>query len=233
MGQLTLMRGAHRGAVSTVLLPSRITRSSFRRPNRLLGPLVLAATVAAIATFAFAGPLAAIPANTVDSSTAAASTAAGENAINAAEARARAAADDVDAESAPATGFAPIAPAAAVRHVAPAAPVVVSAPSHSSSTPARSTAQHPAAAGASPSGYGCGPALAYLRAHAAPGFTFQCPGYSYGHQAMTCVNHAPQCAGERLITITVPCAAAYMNEAHNSWVLIGQATGIDPYGWCH
>jgi hypothetical protein len=79
----------------------------------------------------------------------------------------------------------------------------------------------------------CGPALAYLSAHAAPGFTFQCPGYADGHQAMTCVNHAPECAGKLIIAIAVPCPAAYMNEASNSWVLTGQrSTPIDPYGHC-
>ena len=88
-------------------------------------------------------------------------------------------------------------------------------------------------AGAQPNGYGCGAALAYLAANAAPGFTFQCPGNAFGNQAMTCMNHAPQCPGQRIIAIAVPCAAAYMNEAHNSWVLIGQASGIDPYGYCH
>ena len=32
----------------------------------------------------------------------------------------------------------------------------------------------------------------------------------------------------------VPCAAAYMNEAHNSWIVSGLRSGaIDPYGYCH
>ena len=40
--------------------------------------------------------------------------------------------------------------------------------------------------------------------------------------------------GEKLIAIAVPCAAAYMNEAHNSWIIAGLAKGpIDPYGYCH
>jgi hypothetical protein len=118
-------------------------------------------------------------------------------------------------------------------HAAPA-PVAAPSPVHSSA-PVQSSApeQQTASAGATPTTYGCGPALAYLAAHAAPGFTFQCPGNSWGHQAMTCVNHAPQCGGQKLIAIAVPCAAAYMNEAHNSWVLTGQAAGIDPYGYCH
>jgi hypothetical protein len=34
---------------------------------------------------------------------------------------------------------------------------------------------------------------------------------------MTCINEAGVCANEDLIAIAVPCAAAYMNEASNSW----------------
>jgi hypothetical protein len=86
---------------------------------------------------------------------------------------------------------------------------------------------------AQPSGYGCGYALAYLRAHAAPGFTFECPGYADGHQAMTCVNIAGLCSGSDVIAISTPCRAAYMNEASNSWVLTGKSNApIDPYGYC-
>jgi hypothetical protein len=106
----------------------------------------------------------------------------------------------------------------------PPAPV---APSTSPATPSVS---------AQPSGYGCPAALAYLAAHAAAGFSFECPGYADGNEAMTCVNHAPECAGEHLIVISDPCPAAYMNEAFNSnsW---SDATdsftqGIDPYGSC-
>ena len=81
--------------------------------------------------------------------------------------------------------------------------------------------------------YGCGAALAYLRTHAAPGFRFQCPGYAWGHQGMTCANHPPQCPGERIIAIAIPCRAAYMNEASNSWVMLGlRHHPIDPYGSC-
>jgi len=89
---------------------------------------------------------------------------------------------------------------------------------------------------AEPSGYGCAAALAYLAAHAAPGFSFQCPGYADGNEAMTCVDHAPECAGERIIVIADPCPAAYMNEAYNSnsWsdATDSFAQGIDPYGAC-
>ncbi len=96
-------------------------------------------------------------------------------------------------------------------------------------------AAHPRAATASSSlgGYGCGAALSYLAAHSAPGFHFDCPGNSEGHQAMTCINVPGICPGSRLIVISVPCAAAYMNEASNSWVLSGlRSAPIDPYGYC-
>jgi hypothetical protein len=109
-----------------------------------------------------------------------------------------------------------------------AAPAITAAPT--------TTVPVATSAPAEPSGYGCGAALAYLAAHAAPGFTFECPGYADGNEAMTCVNHAPECAGEHLIVIADPCPAAYMNEAFNSnsW---SDATdsftqGIDPYGSC-
>ena len=93
---------------------------------------------------------------------------------------------------------------------------------------------NPAHTNAIASGYGCSAALAYLRTHAAPRFRFQCPGYALGHQGMTCANHPPQCPGERIIVIAVPCRAAYMNEASNSWVVIGlRHHAIDPYGHCH
>lgn len=81
-------------------------------------------------------------------------------------------------------------------------------------------------------GWGCGPALAWLSSHSAPGYQFECPGYADGHQAMTCINSAA-CPGIKLIVIADPCPAAYMNEAHNSWVMSGLMEGsIDPYGHC-
>ena len=81
--------------------------------------------------------------------------------------------------------------------------------------------------------YGCGPALAYLAAYGAPGFSASCPAYSEGYQATTSCAGTYCSAGQRLITITVPCAAAYMNEASNSWVLSGLSNApIDPYGYC-
>jgi hypothetical protein len=72
-----------------------------------------------------------------------------------------------------------------------------------------------------------------LAAHAAPGFRYECPGYAFGHQAMTCQNVPGVCPGSRLIVIHIPCAAAYMNEAYNSWVVESPRNGpYDPYGYC-
>jgi hypothetical protein len=78
-------------------------------------------------------------------------------------------------------------------------------------------------------GYGCADAIAYLRVHANPIYTIECPGYAYGHEAMTCTNHAPQCPGSYLIAIADPCPAAYMNEAVNSYA---DGRQLDPYGAC-
>lgn len=109
------------------------------------------------------------------------------------------------------------------------------APAPAPTTTVPAPAPAPAVATASvETGYGCGPALAYLSANAAPGFTFECPGWSDGHQAMTCINTPGVCTGQKLIAIAVPCPAAYMNEASNSWVLEGlRSDPIDPYGYCH
>jgi hypothetical protein len=105
--------------------------------------------------------------------------------------------------------------------VPPAAPA---APAETAATP-----------DAEPSGYGCAAALAYLASNANPEFSFQCPGYADGHEAMTCINNA-SCPGEHLIAIADPCPAAYMNEAYNSnsWSdSLGEFTRpIDPYGAC-
>jgi len=113
----------------------------------------------------------------------------------------------------------------------PAAPTTTTAPAVPAVTPG--PAVQPAV---QPAGYGCAAALAYLGEHAAAGFSFECPGYADGHQAMTCINHAPECPGEQLIVINDPCPAAYMNEAFNSnsWNPATQSftDGIDPYGYC-
>src|SRR5579875_1854462 len=107
---------------------------------------------------------------------------------------------------------------------APAPPTTASAPP---TTQAPVTTAAPPTT--QPAGYGCAAAIAYLQAHAAPGYTFICPGYAWGHQAMTCSNHPPECPmGVSEIVIADPCPAAYMNEASNS----GGNAPIDPDGYC-
>jgi hypothetical protein len=83
-------------------------------------------------------------------------------------------------------------------------------------------------------GYGCNAALAYLTAYAAPGFWLVCPADARGHQAMTaCQSGSSPCSILRIIVIADPCPAAYMNEASNSWVLLGDSDApLDPYGAC-
>ena len=82
--------------------------------------------------------------------------------------------------------------------------------------------------------FGCAAAAAYIAAYAAPGFWVACPASSRGHQASTvCESTTSHCSTLRIITISDPCAAAYMNEASNSWVLMGLSDApIDPYGMC-
>ena len=134
-------------------------------------------------------------------------------------------------------------PASSTTTVPPVSTTTTAPPPTTTTTPPppapTTTVPAPSAApsvSAEPSGYGCAAALAYLAAHAAPGFSFQCPGYADGNEAMTCVDHAPECAGERIIVIADPCPAAYMNEAYNSnsWsdATDSFAQGIDPYGVC-
>lgn len=121
---------------------------------------------------------------------------------------------------------------------APAVSAALSlSPTTTTSTPAPAaptagTPRTAAVTGDRPSG--CGAALAYLAAHAAPGFVVSCPHPDGGYQATTTCVDAPQCeAGTAFIWIEDPCPAAYMNEASNSWVLIGASDApIDPYGYC-
>jgi hypothetical protein len=195
---------------------------SLHRLYRGRRPLTVLVILLTVAAFAVAEPVSAAP-SAVSSVVSAQSQLAGIGVVSEATIRAAAAADDTMRTTA-AVGFNPLGTMPArVQHAAPAPSPVQSAPVQRAATSASSPEP----------GYGCAAALAYLRANAAPGFTFACPGYAYGNQAMTCVNHAPQCAGEKLIAIAVPCPAAYMNEAHNSWVLTGHGSGIDPYGYCH
>lgn len=50
---------------------------------------------------------------------------------------------------------------------------------------------------------------------------------------MTCANEAGVCPNEAIIAIADACPAAYMNEASNSWSLLGLSSApIDPYGSC-
>lgn len=96
----------------------------------------------------------------------------------------------------------------------------------------RPSASGPSAPG--PSASGCAAAEAWIATHAAPGFRVLCPADALGHQAMTCADVAGLCPGQRIITIADPCPAAYMNEAHNSWIVTGLARGrLDPYGSCN
>ena len=61
----------------------------------------------------------------------------------------------------------------------------------------------------------------------------ECPGNAMGREAMTCKNEPGMCPGQLVIAIADPCPAAYMNEASNSWVLMGaSAASLDPYGAC-
>lgn len=130
----------------------------------------------------------------------------------------------------PATTTVSVAPTTSTAPPTTSAPTTVPPVTAPPAPPRPATTTAPAA----PSGYGCGPALAYLAAHSAPGFRFECPGYSLGHQAMTCIDVPGVCAGEKLIVITVPCKAAYMNEASNSFSVQGLSNApIDPYGYCH
>jgi hypothetical protein len=82
--------------------------------------------------------------------------------------------------------------------------------------------------------WGCAAALAYLTAYAAPGFDLECPANAQGHEATTtCISEHSPCDMGRYIEIADPCPDAYMNEASNSWVLLGLAdTPIDPFGYC-
>ena len=132
-------------------------------------------------------------------------------------------------------------PASTTTTTAPPTTTTTQPPSTTTTAPAPAPQVAPAAqaspsVAATPPGYGCAAALAYLAANANPEFSFECPGYADGNAAMTCINRDPECPGEHLIVISDPCPAAYMNEAYNSnsW---SDATGtftrpIDPYGSC-
>jgi hypothetical protein len=82
----------------------------------------------------------------------------------------------------------------------------------------------------SPAG-GCAAALAYLAAHQAPGFVDTCgPGTAFGHYGVACWNSSYCPDGQKIVHIACPLPFVYMNEAHNSWTIVGAGTGIDPHG---
>jgi hypothetical protein len=117
---------------------------------------------------------------------------------------------------------------------APTAPV----PAASVAAPTPVTAVTSTVSGLPPLGHatvpGCAAALVYLTAYAAPGFHLECPVSAQGHEATTtCISEHSLCDLGRYIEIADPCPAAYMNEASNSWVLLGLSSApIDPYGYC-
>jgi hypothetical protein len=147
-------------------------------------------------------------------------------------ARHRPAAEAVTKPTAPTTSAPVASPSSAA--VPSAAVPTTSPPTPPTTLPPQSVADVVVARGAA-TAYGCTAALSYLHAYAAPGFSVACPAYSQGHQATTtCISGSSPCSDGGSITIAVPCAAAYMNEASNSWVLSGQSNAaIDPYGYCH
>ena len=133
---------------------------------------------------------------------------------------------------------APLVKADPVRTTAPVTDAAVEKfPSLARPTTSTGTTSAGASAKTPTHAYGCAAALAYLHAHAEPHFTMLCPAPAYNAQggpaqAMTCVNHPPQCAANTgVIAISDPCPTAYMNEAANSWIALHLRPGTwDPYG---
>jgi hypothetical protein len=81
--------------------------------------------------------------------------------------------------------------------------------------------------------WGCAAAIAYVTAYAYPGFSVECPGNALGREGMTCKDEPGICTNQLVIAIADPCPVAYMNEASNSWVLMGASSApLDPYGTC-
>jgi hypothetical protein len=77
----------------------------------------------------------------------------------------------------------------------------------------------------------CAAALAYLAAHQAPGFVDTCgTGTALGHYGVACWNSTYCPGGQKVVHIACPLPFVYMNEAHNSWTLVGAGSGIDPHG---
>jgi cytoskeletal protein RodZ len=130
------------------------------------------------------------------------------------------------------------APPTPVTQPPPAPPTTTTTTAPPAPPPAQTPAVQPSPTGDVPAegqatAWGCVAALAYLTVYAYPGFTLECPGGADGRQAMTCSNEPDVCPGQNVIAIADACPAAYMNEASNSWVLMGQSNApIDPYGTC-
>jgi hypothetical protein len=146
-------------------------------------------------------------------------------------------ADDPNTSAITGTGRGAGSPPPAAAAAAPApAPAPAPVPTPTAAAPTETFVAHTAGlplAGEA-TRYGCDAALAYLTAYAAPGFWLVCPADARGHQAMTaCQSGSSLCSILRIIVIADPCPAAYMNEASNSWVLMGASDApLDPYGAC-
>lgn len=83
---------------------------------------------------------------------------------------------------------------------------------------------------------GCAAALAYLAAHAAPGFVSYCPHDAGGNAAETVVPPQavtnPAVVHGMIYIADTNCAIAYMNEASNSHgQLVPDANGSGKYHW--
>ncbi len=139
----------------------------------------------------------------------------------------------------PAVGAQPLSLLFRIASGQPATPTQVLTQAPPAATPpAVVSAPDPFAAGLPPLGkawvWGCAAALAYLKAYAAPNFSIACPGNAGGHQATTtCISGYGLCSLGASIVIADPCPAAYMNEASNSWMLLGLwHVPLDPFGSC-
>jgi hypothetical protein len=123
------------------------------------------------------------------------------------------------------------------RDTPPDASTITVAPDTSTSTttarpaPTSPSAARVASVAAATVTTSCADALAYLATHQAPGFVDTCgDGSAQGHLGYTCADTPGRCEKQRFIRIACPAPFVYMNEAHNSWVLIGARSGIDPFG---
>lgn len=94
-----------------------------------------------------------------------------------------------------------------------------------------------------PSGWGCAAALAYIVAHAAPGFTYECaPHSAFGAYGKTCYHvgqtiEGSTCPGGGYVNIACPAPFVYENESYNThlWYASTDTDGrfhrpIDPNG---